>query len=92
MVRRSTTDLWRDGEVIQIEGRSDRVVRLSGFRYDAKAVIRCPVCHSIGTPWLGWFHCDSCVAFAWIETGEVFIPLAKTHFPRLYRGGIQETT
>ena len=77
--------LWKDGEIITIRGRPDKVVKLSGFQFDYDVgKNKCSVCGGLGIPWAGWFTCDSCIAFAFISTGEVFVPLPKSNFPRIY--------
>jgi hypothetical protein len=46
-------------------------------RYDAtKDAHHCPVCHSVGWLWRGWFTCDGpCGAVALLTDGRVFVPV-----------------
>jgi len=31
---------------------------------------KCPKCHGLGIPWMGYFTCEDCGAIYFIETGE----------------------
>ena len=39
------------------------------YNYE-KDPCRCPKCHRLGMPWMGYFTCEDCGAIYLIETGQ----------------------
>lgn len=64
-------------EPFEIKGLPGTWRKLHGVTYDYDGADRCkcPSCGGLGSPWGGWFSCGDCDCHAWIETGEVILPI-----------------
>ena len=64
------------GDIVEIPNLSGKWVEVNAhYDYGADKT-KCPICGGLGTPWLGWYSCESQNHKSVVEDGRTFVRMS----------------